>query len=782
MADNDKDFGKKLSLYEMLEKNSEDNIHKILIPKIQRDYAQGRESASAIRERFLKSLFDAIDKESGKELLLDFVFGQKEEKTRNIFYPVDGQQRLTTLFLLHLYVGKRCGAETEFLRKFSYETRTSSKQFCERLHEITPDNFVGIKNHIENQWWYTGLWRSDPTIMAMITMLDDIDNHYCQINYDSQQLMMVWNNLKTHVKFWRLYLSDLDTTDELYIKMNSRGKLLTDFEHFKAMLDEYAQTEGRLSAKIDTGWTNLLWRYRNVEMDFDIKKYANNGLDECFTNLLIFFLNTEGCKRGLIDYQYPEKDILKLADIVLGFHPDLQKEYSEEELKSEQQKKSEEVQKIMTRFEDILDFFSQKNENKEYIHDPNSFFCQYIKTNYNQWDVNVESSCVPDDVKVFIGNRIGTDLLREVCLNGLLKNEPTLYVEAFFEYAVSHDCLKSEDFKTRLRVLRNLIENTEMHARDFQNTLQLVDYIISTGQTSKPGISDEFNNKQKEQEAFKLNWIETNSQYANLLKTVENHWLVMGNLNIFIQEEENKKSLHIVSLERFGHLFHSNANYYSIEKALLTAGDYSPTPATKRVKGYGGSNWGLWRDLTQSFNSITPLVIQRFLNDNVDYSEEKLLQINSDFVNDELRKEFTWNFYMAKYDVINNAPRAKYRYMGGLYSYFKLNANGGGGPEYFWNPFNLAVESLIKNEIACETDSYGGPLRLNNKRLQINIREHYIEIVYPNGSTYHQPIPYNNETGIDTVDRVVYSAGVCRRVFNSYVPPVENRGLDCHDE
>lgn len=56
MSETDKNFGKKLSLYEMLGKNSEDIIHKILIPKIQRDYAQGRKSASAIRERFLKSL------------------------------------------------------------------------------------------------------------------------------------------------------------------------------------------------------------------------------------------------------------------------------------------------------------------------------------------------------------------------------------------------------------------------------------------------------------------------------------------------------------------------------------------------------------------------------------------------------------------------------------------------------------------------------------------------------------------------------------------------------
>lgn len=772
MADNDKNFGKKLSLFEMLEKNSEDNIHKILIPKIQRDYAQGRESASAIRERFLNSLFGAIDKEDGKELLLDFVFGQKEEKTRNIFYPVDGQQRLTTLFLLHLYVGKRSGEDTDFLRKFSYETRTSSKQFCERLHEIPADKFHGIKKYIEDQWWYTGLWRSDPTIKAMITMLDDIDRHYHQINYEKNQFLIVWENLKSNVQFWRLYLSDLGTTDELYIKMNSRGKLLTDFEHFKAMLDEYAQTEGRFSAKIDTEWTNLLWRYRDNNMDFDTSHYADNGLDKCFTNLLIFFLNVEGSKHGLIDFQYPERDILKLADKVLGFHPVENKEYTDEELEKEKQLKSGEAKQIMSRLERILDFFSQKDDEKKYVNDPTAFFGQFIKTNYDIWYVEIERTNIPEDVKVFIGNRIGTDLLKEVCINGLLKNEPTLYVEAFFEYAASDSNIEPDIFKERLRILRNLIENTEIHARDFSNSLNLVDHIISTGETAKEGIDDEFNKRQKEQEAFKAIWVKGNPQYGNLLKMLENHWLIMGNINVFLTDVDGSQSIDTVALERFGHLFHTEADYSKIETALLTIGDYSPTPSPRKVKSYGGKDWGQWRGLTQSFNRVTPVIIQKFLNTNKDYSQQAFEKILVDFRNKDNDK-FPWSFYLASYELINNATKAKYRYMGGNYSYQKLNANGGGGKEYFWNPYNLAVEWELKSEINCSTDCYGGALLLTEKKIEIDVLEHHVAVKYPDGTFYNQPIPFDNVTGIDAVNRVVYCIGVCRRVFNTFNPPAK---------
>lgn len=59
-------------------------------------------------------------------------------------------------------------------------------------------------------------------------------------------------------------------TDDIYIKMNSRGKPLTDFEHFKAELLKVMRSENddeatakRIGLKIDREWTDLLWIYRD---------------------------------------------------------------------------------------------------------------------------------------------------------------------------------------------------------------------------------------------------------------------------------------------------------------------------------------------------------------------------------------------------------------------------------------------------------------------------------------------------------------------------------------
>ena len=80
----------------------------IVIPQVQRDYAYGRdeEKAKAVCNNILSSIHDVLEPDSLEEahmvpLTLDFVYGNiREEAGLN---PLDGQQRLTTLFLLHLY-------------------------------------------------------------------------------------------------------------------------------------------------------------------------------------------------------------------------------------------------------------------------------------------------------------------------------------------------------------------------------------------------------------------------------------------------------------------------------------------------------------------------------------------------------------------------------------------------------------------------------------------------------------------------------------------------------
>ena len=164
-------------------------LQKIAIPLIQRDYAQGRMDGDVnrVRNRFLSALHDAI---TDKPITLDFVYGDIDEK--GVMTPLDGQQRLTTLFLLHWYAAKKenvANEESEFLAKFSYETRYSARYFCAELVKFCPSFNEKISAEIINQAWFPLDWKKDPTISSMLVMLDAINDKFKDVED-------IWSKLK----------------------------------------------------------------------------------------------------------------------------------------------------------------------------------------------------------------------------------------------------------------------------------------------------------------------------------------------------------------------------------------------------------------------------------------------------------------------------------------------------------------------------------------------------------------------------------------------------------
>src|SRR5262245_34667894 len=92
---------------------------RIEVPLIQRDYAQGRDTEKEVRDDFLRALHRALTITTEKyssALNLDFIYGSIEQGESGDFLPLDGQQRLTTLFLLHWYLSWCDGTRDQFER------------------------------------------------------------------------------------------------------------------------------------------------------------------------------------------------------------------------------------------------------------------------------------------------------------------------------------------------------------------------------------------------------------------------------------------------------------------------------------------------------------------------------------------------------------------------------------------------------------------------------------------------------------------------------------------
>ena len=174
-----KSSAEKLTVWQLIEKT------KIEIPIIQRDYAQGREDNSDIRNNFLDAIFNAF--KDNNTLELDFIYGNQEG---NCLQPLDGQQRLTTLFLLQWYIAvkeNKLIESKEILKKFTYETRASSREFCNQLIEhgvdfnnLLPTDFETTEKSLNNaisktiidSSWFFLSWIKDPTISSMLTMIN----------------------------------------------------------------------------------------------------------------------------------------------------------------------------------------------------------------------------------------------------------------------------------------------------------------------------------------------------------------------------------------------------------------------------------------------------------------------------------------------------------------------------------------------------------------------------------------------------------------------------------
>lgn len=283
----------------------------IRVPKIQRDYAQGRNNdiATDIRSKFVHDLVTAISP-NGSDIELDFVYGSFRD---GAFEPLDGQQRLTTLFLLHWICGVNLYDADKKISLLSYETRNTSTDFCLELVKHSPDQFIteikqsysyktdcvvaaeetlkglqdlkkedrptdypalyesamksladakaiqekSFSSLIPNRDWFNYLWKFDPTIQSMLVMLDALLKEFLSRKLDIGACKA---NL-SKITFSDLDLGSFELSDDLFIKMNARGKQLSSFDIIKSTLEEEIQVqkkEGHCSSNTESLWRSLI--------------------------------------------------------------------------------------------------------------------------------------------------------------------------------------------------------------------------------------------------------------------------------------------------------------------------------------------------------------------------------------------------------------------------------------------------------------------------------------------------------------------------------------------
>ena len=553
---------------------------KISIPIIQRDYAQGRKDVASIRGKFLDEIFNRLDND--ENLFLDFVYGNIEGDK---FIPIDGQQRLTTLFLLHLYFAKKESKDCEYLKGFTYETRSSSREFCERLVNADIDfNKDEISADIKNYSWFMPFWENDPTVKSMLVMLDAIHDKFKNSNF--------YDRLE-NIKFSFLELKEFGLTDDLYIKMNARGKPLSEFENFKAEFEKELSQD--IKAKLDNEWLDLFWGLKDsdkkgIDLSSVDKRYMAffKGVASNFTILDI--KDTKEAK----DFDFDEFDTLDALEFFSSNKNNVNNVI----------KILDELCEVPNR--ELLKNFTDTSKDVTYETRANFFALSMFLINFGAQKLG------GDFYKEY--KRITSNVTRDFNIDSILK------LRQVFEF-INEICEKCES--------EDIFKLLEGFDDKQPESFKTIDFY-------------------KWQEKKKLKLIQNDKGWIDAISEAEKHLYLGSNLTFLIDFAENDVKEFERYYKKFNKIFEEDKESFLFQRALLTKRDY----LVGRGYGYGGEYFSFcnfnnnprdkddnWRSVF--FNKEKGQILKELLED-----ERNLEKIIDDF------DKTDWRYYFIKYPQI----------------------------------------------------------------------------------------------------------------------------------
>lgn len=616
-------------------------IEAIKIPLIQRDYAQGRKGVERIRTQFVDAVCTALLPDASP-IELDFVYGDVENGE---FMPLDGQQRLTLLFLLHCYLAwyQPIPSNPPTWAKFSYATRPGARKFCDMLSRCRPqfdiDNFTNNPSRwLTDQADYLPTWDHDPTIQSMLVVLNELHRWFKEhsVDFDAAWTKLT-NTENPAIRFHLLPMKADGTTNPQYIKMNSRGKPLTPFENFKAQFEDNlkkqdAEMARDFAIKLDTRWSDLLWEYRGDD----------NLVDDEFMRYFRFVSEVCAWNSGVVlEREKRANDLAYLSDLA-------EKVYGKDQPKSQ--------------------------ENLGFLF--HAFDIWYGKNVKHESEMLLKTASSNDINRLLLFNvfrKEGVDLFH-ACCRYYGASEWDLPRTLFFygvllRYGFPRHDGEITDFLKRLRILRNLLEASrggEIREEFMPRLLTDVRHVMNGNLSSVAA----FNQEQKQNELRKLELLEKNPSLATTLYQLEDHELLRGGLTAFDLDDPSKFQerartfLNIFDKSTYS----NNLPWMEITGALLAHGDYSKTQ--DRWTGYHFASFGSpqnnepWQKLFRGKGqgaTIHPLRQPLMALLDALSSGSTLRDESQQYVND-LNTIKDWRYYLVKYAAMRRGDSGRYAF------------------------------------------------------------------------------------------------------------------------
>lgn len=444
----------------------------------------------------------------------------------------------------------------------------------------------------------------------MLVVLDDLHRRFAGVDCSK-----AWERLADAtapaLTFDYVDIGALGLSDELYIKMNSRGKALTAFENFKAALEAMvapvsADLHRQICERIDNEWTDIFWRLRG----------SSNEIDERFLRYFLFVSDAIALRSGR-----KARASETTADHAKAL-------FSESAANAE---------KNLATLVDAFDIWTGR--------DVLAFFRQTFVDN------------VHEDGKVAIFG--DPQLFDACCISYGSTGFPLARVVLLFA-VVRHLASKTAEFAPRIRVIRNLVENSALEQRLLPTQLDSVEHLLRDG--VRTGASG-FSQRQIAEERAKHARVTEDPTVAAPMRRLEDHPLLRGCLAAF----DIGDARFARRAETFLELFCEAGGVPSsdVRVALLACGDYLGRRQDRRFE-VGTSSRERWREefFTGAFvTQLRPVLAALLDAVGTEHGTpaERARAVTARYLAEqEAKHEFDWRYYIVKYPEMRTGAKGIY--------------------------------------------------------------------------------------------------------------------------
>lgn len=276
---------------------------KVVIPDLQRDYCWGGKGALVtdfvdnIKKRFedyhknikewkdecLTCINAVCRTKVARSLMMGLLYGYYEENRPNL-QLCDGQQRLTTLYLLIGLINRFYGdnsfrrflisdyefKEDDYEPNLIYDIRDSSRYF---LSDLVCSYFIqengeavdgALSDYIRKQKWWFKTYETDPTIQSMLAAINEMQGLLQDM--DKSELKDFGCYVCNMLLFVYYDMGDRKNGEKTFVIINTTGEPLTATENLKPLVVTYDSSSDAEWERRSEQWEimdNWFWKKRD---------------------------------------------------------------------------------------------------------------------------------------------------------------------------------------------------------------------------------------------------------------------------------------------------------------------------------------------------------------------------------------------------------------------------------------------------------------------------------------------------------------------------------------